>query len=117
MRFCKKRHKSAVYIGYRLDDVASKTNLHSKLCFNSLPCRMMRGSRTSNRLAAKELNQEDSSVETSNLTANASINLDMSHLSMPLLASVFSSDEWRLETNLYGWRLTSSALSQGKTPA
>lgn len=120
---------------YWLDVVASKTISHSKLSYNTLTrqYRIKRGnlfqnfsnlddalrvlgSQASNRIAAELLNQDDDAAEASNFTANARMSLDVSQLPKPLQANVLTSEEWRLESELYSWNLTSAEIAQARRP-
>lgn len=123
---------------YWLDDVASKTEINTKLSYSALTrqYRIKRGTlfqnfanledalrvlgnQSSNTIPAELLNKKSgyiASLLTSspNYTAYTRMMLDVSQLPKPLQVNALTSDEWKLDSEGYGWMLGAEEIAQAR---
>jgi hypothetical protein len=123
---------------YWLDEVAAKTEQTTKLSYSALTrqYRIKRGTlfqnfdnlddalralgnQSSNPIPAELLNKSDGYFASlfknnSNYTAIARMRLDVSQLPKPLQVNALTSDEWKLDSEGYGWMLTPEEIAQAR---
>lgn len=123
---------------YWLDDVASKTEITTKLSYSALTrqYRIKRGTlfqnfanledalrvlgnQSSDPIPAELLNKSNGYIASllsskSNYTANARMRLDVSQLPKPLQVNALTSDEWKLDSEGYSWMLGSEEVDHAR---
>lgn len=123
---------------YWLDDVASKTEITTKLSYSALTrqYRIKRGTlfqnfanledalrvlgnQSSDAIPAELLNKSNGYIASllsnkSNYTANARMRLDVSQLPKPLQVNALTSDEWKLDSEGYSWMLGSEEVDHAR---
>lgn len=121
---------------YWLDEVASKTEQTTKLSYSALTrqYRIKRGTlfqnfsnledalralgnQSSNPIPAELFNVSNGYIASllsnnSSYTAFARMRLDVSQLPKPLQVNALTSDEWRLDSEGYGWMLSPEEVAQ-----
>lgn len=121
---------------YWLDEVASKTEQTTKLSYSALTrqYRIKRGTlfqnfsnledalralgnQSSNPIPAELFNVSNGYIaslfsKNSSYTAFARMRLDVSQLPKPLQVNALTSDEWRLDSEGYGWMLSPEEVAQ-----
>jgi hypothetical protein len=123
---------------YWLDEVAAKTEQTTKLSYSALTrqYRIKRGNlfqnfanlddalralgnQSSNPIPAELLNKSNGYFASllknnSNYTASARMRLDVSQLPKPLQVNALTTDEWKLDSEGYGWMLTPEEVAQAR---
>ncbi len=123
---------------YWLNEVASKTELNTKLSYSALTrqYRIKRGTlfqnfarledalqalgnQSSNPISAELLNKNSGyivSLLTSNsdYTAYARMRLDVSQLPKPLQVNALTSDEWKMDSDGYSWKLVPEEIAKAR---
>lgn len=123
---------------YWLDEVTSKTEQSTKLSYSELTrqYRIKRGAlfqnfarledalqalgnQSSNPIPAELLNKKSGYISSlftsnSNFTAYARMRLDVSQLPKPLQVNALTSDEWKMDSEGYSWKLAPDELAQAR---
>ena len=123
---------------YWLNEVASKTELNTKLSYSALTrqYRIKRGTlfqsfarledalqalgnQSSNPISSELLNKNSGyivSLLTSNsdYTAYARIRLDVSQLPKPLQINALTTDEWKMDSDGYSWKLVPEEIAKAR---
>lgn len=123
---------------YWLNEVASKTELNTKLSYSALTrqYRIKRGTlfqnfarledalqalgnQSSNPISAELLNKNSGyivSLLTSNsdYTAYARMRLDVSQLPKPLQVNALTTDEWKMDSDGYSWKLVPEEIAKAR---
>jgi len=123
---------------YWLDDVASKTELTTKLSYSALTRQyrikrgtlfqnfanledalLVLGNQSSEPVPVELLNLNNGYIASllaskSNYTAYARMRLDVSQLPKPLQVNAITSDEWKLDSDGYSWMLGYEEIAQAR---
>lgn len=126
---------------YWLDEVATKTEETTKLSYSALTrqYRIKRGTifqnftslddalrslgnQSSNVISAELFNKNNGYIASlfttkSDYTAYARMRLDISQLPKPLQVNALTSDEWKLDSETYSWRLAPEEITQARKVA
>jgi len=126
---------------YWLDEVATKTEETTKLSYNALTrqYRIKRGTifqnftslddalralgnQSSNIIPSELFNKNDGYIASllttrPDYTAYARMKLDISQLPKPLQVNALTSDEWKLDSEAYSWKLAPEEISQARKVA
>jgi hypothetical protein len=123
---------------YWLNDVASKTEITTKLSYSALTrqYRIKRGNlfqnfvsldealralgnQSSNPIPPELFNKSSSYIASlltsnSNYTANTRMRLDVSQLPKPLQVNALTSDDWKMDSELYSWMLIPEEIAHAR---